>query len=152
MEPSSLQMKEYNTKENKEKLYASVWGFQDTLNAALFLKRIYKVVSEIVQEPTGIRPLNFVLDTGSKSNLIHYDVMSIEWEQAVKPENNSQLKRSINHKLFLMGTIILHLRRGESRVWAYFGVLCQLIVSILLGTSFVDKIVRGGFSEENGAT
>lgn len=53
-----------------------------------------------------------------------------------------------NHKVSVVGTIILHVTMGDARVTVVFRIARNLAVPVLIQTSFIDSFVKVSFSSE----
>lgn len=58
------------------------------------------------------------------------------------------MKDATNQKVTVVGRIALHVKMGDCRVKVVFGDVRHLVVPVLVGTSFMDRLVKGIFSLE----
>lgn len=93
-------------------------------------------------------PVVCLLDTGADLNLVNASMIPPQWAARIKRQNLPRLRTATKEPLALDGTIILHLRLGDLRVRVCFGVVPNLVVDFLLGTSFSDRFIRGIFPSE----
>lgn len=114
----------------------------------MFHKRNQNLDVTIELVPTRMSLINCVLITGAGLNLVREDVLNIEWLEAAKSENGLQFGGQPNPTLDIAGPVTIHLRIERPQVNVVFGVVCQLAVLVLLGTSFINKFIRGIFPEE----
>lgn len=70
------------------------------------------------------------------------------WAPHIKRQYFLKLRRANEHPGRSEGVILLHLQIGNPRVDVWLGVLEDLAVDLLLGTSFMDRYVRDSFSLE----
>lgn len=71
-----------------------------------------------------------------------------QWRERIHLKSFSGLKSATGHALVVEVTVILHISIGNLRVWAWFGVVRELAVTIMLETSYINLFVRGIFSQE----
>lgn len=89
-----------------------------------------------------VHTVNSVFDTNLRR--IPKDRMA----QRYTGKQATSFKNAINQKVSAVGTITLQVRMGDSRVGVVFVVVHNLAIPVLLGTSFIDRFVRGIFSPE----
>lgn len=70
------------------------------------------------------------------------------WVIAMKPTAHSKLICATNQPVKISGTIVPYLRIGEARVRGVFGVVWNLVVPLILRTSFINRFVKGIFPQE----
>lgn len=86
-----------------------------------------------------MRPEIYVFDTGTGPNLIRADMVELYWVRSVRVSEKPRLKGATSQHVETIGTIILHVFIGEAHVRVAFGILNSLVVSVLLGTSFMEN-------------
>lgn len=66
----------------------------------------------------------------------------------IKKRQLPRLRTATKAPILLDGTILLFVKIGELRVRVWFGIVKNLAVDILLGTSFIDRYIQGIFLSE----
>lgn len=89
-----------------------------------------------------------ILDTGAGPNLVDSQLLPLSWSSKVKPVADPGLTAAGKQTITVEGVILLHVQLGDLRVRVWFGVVKNLAVSVLLGTSFIDRFVTGIFPPE----
>ena len=83
-------------------------------------------------------------DTGSGPNVIHHSDLPQEWEEGLLQDKNLPLLGDGNgNPLKLMGKILLRVRLGSATYLVLFVVAEHLAVSVIIGTSFMNRNVKG---------
>lgn len=88
-------------------------------------------------------PVNYVLDTAVRPNLILEELFESDEITYIRACDNPRLRSVTNEKVEIVGTIVLYVRIGESLVRVMFGIVRNLAVPALLGTSLIDKFNKG---------
>jgi len=115
---------------------------------ALFSGTNYKVNVSIGQQKSTLLPTEAVLDTGACPNLIDKRYIPLKWRHAIRPQEVSRLRGANNTTLVVEGVILLHVRVGDLCVKVWFGVVPVLVTKVLLGTTYINRFVRGIFPPE----
>lgn len=88
---------------------------------------------------THMRTINCVIYTGTRSNLLRKDLVKPDCLPMMRLSDNHRLKCATSQNVEVIGTIVLYVRTGDSRVRMMFGIVRDMAVSALFGTSAVDK-------------
>lgn len=113
----------------------------------MFNKRDYKVAIAIELNSLRMCPVNGVFETSAGPNLLHADMVKLDWKSPIRVIDKRRLSSAINQKVEDVDTII-HINMGEARVRVTFGIIKNLAVPVLLRTSFIAKFVKGIFPTE----
>lgn len=97
-------------------------------------------------------PTFFLFDTGAGPNLISKSIVSLSRRGLIQYWNVRLLRSAKKKPLKLEGVMLLHEHVGDLDVPVWFGVVNELAVIILVGTSFVNGYVRGIFFSEERIT
>lgn len=108
----------------------------------LFRKRNYKVRVSIGANASVMKSVAAVLDTGAGQTLIDSRFIPSDWSNRIKMVRDPKLTGATSEKRNLTGFILLHIRLGDLRVRAWFGVVENFAVKVLLGTSFIDWFLK----------
>lgn len=75
-------------------------------------------------------------------NLITENVVNERQHNLIKPAYVRNLKSASSESVCFLAIITSHMNNGNHRVPVYFGVGRDLVVSILLGSTFVDRFFK----------
>lgn len=89
--------------------------------------------------------MKFVFAPGARPNLIWEEVLQPDWHGAFRVENQRSPQTATSQEVSIGDTVSLHVWIWDSRVRVFLGVVRNLAVFALLGTSFIDKFVKGIF-------
>lgn len=89
-----------------------------------------------------------VFDTVTNPNLKRADFLEASWLDSIHQLNMPEMCSAFDTKLFLSGTITLHLMICESRTLVTFGVVDKLALPVLLGMTFIDRYIRSVYPAE----
>lgn len=95
-----------------------------------------------------MRPNNGVFDTGAAPSLLWEDLFKPDRLSLICPGNNTLLNGATNQTVKVIGTFVVHVRFGESRVHVMFGIVAKLEVPGRLATSFIDKCTKDIFQTD----
>lgn len=82
-------------------------------------------------------PVVCVNDTGI--NIVRYNVLDPSWLDSVCRGSMLKVQNESDTKLELSGKTTIQLPLGESHTSNTFGVVEELVVSVLLRTTFIDR-------------
>jgi len=85
---------------------------------------------------------NVTIDTACGPNLIRTDMIAPEYTKFVKPIADPHLIAANGQTLSFRGTIPIDVTLGDSTTRIWFGVVDDLPPGIILGTAFIDKMVK----------
>lgn len=86
-----------------------------------------------------------LFDTGASPISVKKDFLPLTWRKSTKT-NKSTLLGTANCKVVSFeGIVSLFVCMGGLRMSAWFGVVKNLAVDVLLGTSFIDRRIWGIF-------
>lgn len=88
------------------------------------------------------RTLPVVVDTGSGPNLIDETWLEENLNPEYKPVTDAKLHSSGNDPLVVDRTAPLIVQMGSHRSLVWFGVIKELAVPALLGTSYLDRCIQ----------
>lgn len=125
-----------------DELYNDAMAFAETSKVSLFNGKTYKVPVLIGLIALRIRPIPSVFDDGACQNLFRANILDPRWLGSVCQCDISEILAAFNAKLTVSGTIMQHLRVGVSHNRVTFYVLDRLAVPVLLGTIFIDRVIR----------
>lgn len=89
-----------------------------------------------------------VFDTGAGSNPIPPSFLIVKGSDCIRSIHDMSLKSELKNPVHLLGKIIFSGELGDLHVPVYFGVVDNIAVLLLAGTSFLDWFVKGMFSIE----
>lgn len=92
-----------------------------------------------------LAPAKCLLDTGVDFNLTNASLAHKERTSRIKHMNLPRLHTATRKLIQRYETILLERRVGDLATRVCFGIISILAVSIILGTSFVDRSIRGIF-------
>ena len=115
---------------------------------ALFQKRNYKIRISWGTKSNSLSPKTVVLDTGAGPNLVNRNDLPREWMKKIRLIRNVKLTSASRNAMNLVGVLPLFIRMGDLKVRVWFGVVENLAVPVLLGTSYIDRFVQGIFPQE----
>lgn len=90
-----------------------------------------------------MHPMASVLYIGSGPNLIRKSSIPPILTYRIRAMKHPGLTAATNQSVSVDGVILLHVLLGELPVKVFFSVVTHLGVPLLLGTSFIDRFVRG---------
>lgn len=67
--------------------------------------------------------------------------MHQSWKQYIRPTTDLGLKSASNQHVYIEGAIKLVVLLGDLYVYLSFGVLDDLVLKIILGTSYIDRFI-----------
>lgn len=140
--------KQEDNRELPKKLYAEVCTFEDIDSTTLSTKKNYKVAISFGLNASPMRRMNCVFANGAQPNLLQEEPIRLDFQQPLRPCNSPKLRSATIQKVEVAGTIVLHVRIGESSIRAMLEILRNSAGPILLGTPLVDKIIKGMFPSE----
>lgn len=70
-----------------------------------------------------MRPISYVIDTGSRLNLLGEDLVDPDWLPSIHPCDNSRLNSLTNQKVEVVGTVVLNVHIGASRISVIFEIV-----------------------------
>ena len=85
---------------------------------------------------------NVTVDTACGPNLIRTDMIAPEYTEFVRPITDPHLIAANSGALSFRGTIPIDVTLGDSTTRIWFGVVDDLPPGIILGTAFIDKMVK----------
>lgn len=86
---------------------------------------------------------NCVINTSAGLNLLREDIVDLDWTRAIHISERPQLQSATNQRDEAVGTVMLYIRVWEARVKVVFWIVKNLVVPVLLKTSFIDRFVEG---------
>lgn len=93
-------------------------------------------------------PTECHLGTGKRLKLINENLIHPERWSSVKITNLPHLCTATKKPIPLDGIVLLPLCTGDLQTRVWFGIVLNMSVSLLLGTSFIDHFMRGNFPAE----
>lgn len=87
-----------------------------------------------------MRSVNGAFDTGAGPNLLRENMLKPNWISSVHAGEKPRLRNAMNQKIEVVRTIILHDRMGEPLVRVVFRTVWNFAVSVLLGTSLIERL------------
>lgn len=106
------------------------------------MKKDYKVCLSIELISWRMRPSVCVFHTGTGPNLIRADVLDPALQDSIRQRDMPDIRSASNRKRNASQTITPHLPMAESRTRINFGVVNELVMPVLPGTTFIDKFIR----------
>lgn len=119
-----------------------------TTHVAFSAKPTYKLCFSIGIHTHELAPNKCLLDTATGLNLINANLIHLEWINRVKHTDLPRFRTATKEPIHLQGTILLHHQIGNLNTRVWFSIFPNLAVDLLLGTSFVDRFIRGIFPGE----
>lgn len=89
----------------------------------------------------SLHPIVSALDTSGGPNLIHRSFFLLSWRKHIWPTLNLCPKLASNERIQVEGTFYLVVLLGDLHARFTFGVVDKMVVSILLGTSYIDRFI-----------
>lgn len=77
------------------------------------------------------------------------DFLETDWLRAIRAVNEPSLRSETNQKDGIVGTVLLHARIRDARVFRVSGVVRKMAIPILLETSFIARFVKEVFLPEH---
>lgn len=93
-------------------------------------------------------PVNSVFDTGAGRNLLREDMVERDWLSSIPCSEKPRLRCVKNEKMEVVGTLMTHVRMAEAHVRVMIGIFKNMAVSVLFGTSLIDKFEKRIFLAE----
>ena len=116
----------------------------DDSRACLLTSSHYIVSGSVGPHPSAMRPFHMAFDTGSGYDVIRLRDLPHGWEQYRIPDAPMPPLGDANgNRLRLLGKVALRVRFGPSMYRVAFLVAERLAVSVIIGTSFMNRHVRG---------
>lgn len=113
--------------------------------ASFFQKVTYGVKLSIVVTLNALQTVASLLDTGTGPNLINKELLPPVWKESVKPIQSPQL-RTVNRKVdSTEGIVPLFISIGDLLVRAWFRIVGNPTVDVLLEKSFINRCIRSIF-------
>lgn len=126
--------------------YTEVCKFEETDNVTLFTKKNYNIAISSGMTTLRISSVNLVFDTGTGPNMLQEGLVETDFLPSVHLCDSLQLKSETKPKVEVVGTIVLQVRIGESRIRVImFGIVRNLRASVLLCSSFIDQFIKSLF-------
>lgn len=86
--------------------------------------------------------LFYGFDSASGAKLVRTDVMDLSWLENIRQQDMSKIRGESDTRVPMSGTITFHLRIDELRTCITSSVLDKLVVSVLLGTMFISRLIK----------
>lgn len=134
--------------ERSKESYAEVCSLKDTDSITLLTKKVFMIANSFVLTASRMRPINYIFDAHTKPNLLREDLVERDWLPSICLCYSPRLKRATNQNVEVVGAIVLRVRIEDSAIGVMFRVVGNLAVPVLLGTSFIDKIIKNIFPDE----
>ena len=116
----------------------------DDGRACLLTSSHYIVCGSVGPHPSAMRPFHMAFDTGSGYNVIRLRDLPTGWERYRVPNATMPALGDANgNRLRLLGKVVLRVRFGSAMYRIAFLVAERLAVSVIIGTSFMNRHVRG---------
>lgn len=128
-------------KKAPDELYNHVLALPKTDKVLLFKNRNFQDSEIIGLNPSRMSPFVCVLDTEGGPKLIHADILEPSLLDVICHHDMPDICCALDTRLKESETKALHLRMGEPRSRVNFGVIGGLIVSILLGETYMDRFI-----------
>lgn len=124
-------------------------NFKSEQIAVTFLpKSTYKIAIELGVNAQQLKPHTCLLDTGAGLIVVSKAFLKSEWLPCIMKQQFPRLRTATKKPISLDGIILLFIRIGDFSVREWFGIVGNLALDILLGTSFIYRHIRGVFSSE----
>ena len=117
-------------------------SIQDEQGSVCLLSSTHYIVSGTI----GLHPrlMHMAFDTGCVPNVIRRSALPQGWENSLlKDQDFPALGDANGNPLKLMGKIVLRVRLGSATYLVLFVVAEHLAVSVIIGTSFMNRNVKG---------
>lgn len=95
-----------------------------------------------------MHPVSGIFDKGSGLKLIWEDFLEVNWLRTIQASNRPGLQNTTKQSVSVVVKVALQVRIADYRITIVSGVVCNLAVPVLLGTSLLDSFVMGLFSPE----
>ena len=122
--------------------------FDEDEAIAMLSSRNYKLRMSWGINSKSLLPQTVILDTGAGPNLVDYGRLPEKWKKKIKKVKRVSMTSASKDKMNLVGVIPIVIRLGDLKVRVWFGVIEELAVPVLLGTSFADRFIQGIFPQE----
>lgn len=120
-------------------LYKNGLAFPEIDEVSLFKNKNYQVSVPIGLRSSRMSPIQCVFDTGTGTNLIRADVLDPIWLNSIRQRDMPDIRSASDTKFKVSGTITLLIRKGKSRTRVNFNAVNELVVPLLLRTTFIDS-------------
>lgn len=117
-------------------------------SVAQFSQKNYKVRISAHCTAKMVSLVKIVLETGTETNLIDSRYIHPNCKVRIQTVNDPGLKEARRQSISVLGNILLQVRIGYLRIRAWVGVLRNLTMSVLYGTSLIDRFIKGILSSE----
>lgn len=87
-------------------------------------------------------PIVRLFDTDARPKILRADVLHFSWLESIHQRNMTDRRSASDKKLEIFWTITIHICMSESRSRVNFGVIDELIVPVLSGTTYIDWFVK----------
>lgn len=128
--------------------YVEVCVFNDTDNPTLFTKRNYKSAISLSLTASRRRSAICVYDTGAGTILKREQLVKTDQLPSIRFYDNPWLKSVISKMVEVIGTILVHVRMWKTVLLAISWIVRISAAPVLLGMSFIDKLINGIFVNE----
>lgn len=83
-----------------------------------------------------------LLDTGDSPSLLKGEVLELNWLTCIHQRSMPNIRNALDIKLRVSKTITLHLHMTESRTRINYGVVKELVVRVLLRTTYIHRLIN----------
>lgn len=116
--------------------------------ASPFSGKIYKVAISFGLNTSGMHPINFVCNNSARRSFLQKDIFEPYWLPSIRSCHNPRLRHVTSQKVEVVAAIFLDVRTGDSVLRVMSGIVRNLTVPVLLGTSFIDRFIKVIFASE----
>lgn len=109
--------------------------------ASFFTKPTYQACLAVYITSRAMFVVTSLLDTGAGPNLVNNAFLPREWQRKVVSTPSPSLRTATRETVKVEGIVRTFVQIGDLRVRAWSGVVENLAVDILLGTSFIDRFI-----------
>lgn len=90
-------------------------------------------------------------DTGPGIDLVNLTLLPLQWTNCIKRGTVPHRSTETQEPLRMEGTILHQVRRNDVCIRAWFCIVRNLAVNMLLCTSFIDRFIHGIFPAKRKA-
>lgn len=117
---------------------------------SFFRRATYRVQTSVVMSSNAMLTVESLFGTGPGPDLVNKDFLPPAWRESMESIKSATRRTVQRYVVSIEGTIPLFVHMGTLSVRASFGVVNNLALDVLLGTSFIARRPRRVFpSKQN---
>lgn len=124
------------------------WDYGSYDLASFFCNATYRIQTSVSISSKSMLTVARLVLTGISPNLVNKNFLPLVWRKSVKTIRSPPLHTLNCEVVSVDGIVPLFVHLGDLRVCTWFGVVDNLAVNLLLGTSFIDPCIGEIFPTE----